>query len=554
MKKPSPSRNPYDFLAPAQAPDELGRLGSYRVLKLLGKGGMGVVFQAEDIPLKRLVALKVMLPQVAEDPTNRERFLREAQSAAALSHDHIIAIHQVGEERGVPYLAMPLLRGESLDDRLRRAGKLPQEEVLRIGREIADGLDAAHEAGLIHRDVKPANIWLEGSRARVKILDFGLARSVAASSQITQSGVILGTPAYMAPEQARAEKVEGRSDLFALGCVLYLLATGELPFKGSDTISTLIAVAMHEPKPPRDLDPTLSPALADLILHLLAKKPADRPPSARVVADTLTAIEQAQQATQRLATNGSRQKPVATANMRRSRFGIAIAAGLLLLGVGGVTAYFFGKDLETKETSKEAVAFKNKEGKKGGEVSERVIRPEDGGWVPLFNGKDLTGWKVFPNGTGHWKAQNGVIVSDGPRSHLFSERGDYQNFRIRIEARINNGGNSGLYFRTRFDPGLPRGYEAQIYSMLSGDPYKTGSLYGFVPVARLVAHPNEWFTQEVLADNNHIVIQVNGVTTVDFIDPKKTYTQGHIALQQHDPGTVVKFRKIEIRELVTRKP
>ena len=152
----------YDFLSPPQLADEIGRLGAYRVLKVLGSGGMGVVFQAEDPKLKRLVALKTMLPALAASRSNKERFLREARAAAAIEHDHIIPIFQVDEDRGVPFLAMPFLRGESLDDRLKRQRQLPVEEALRIAKETAEGLGAAHERDMIHRDIKPANIWLEG--------------------------------------------------------------------------------------------------------------------------------------------------------------------------------------------------------------------------------------------------------------------------------------------------------------------------------------------------------------------------------------------------------
>src|SRR5207302_3265782 len=141
-------------------------------------GGMGIVFQAEDPQLQRLVALKVMKPGLAASSSARQRFLREARAAAALEHDHIVPIYQVGEDRGVPFLAMPLLRGETLEERLEREGKPPLAEVVRIGQEIAEGLSAAHERGLMHRDIKPANLWLEGERSRVKIVDFGLARAV----------------------------------------------------------------------------------------------------------------------------------------------------------------------------------------------------------------------------------------------------------------------------------------------------------------------------------------------------------------------------------------
>jgi serine/threonine protein kinase len=288
-----PDAELYDFLAPPQSPDEIGRLGAYRILKVLGGGGMGVVFQAEDLHLRRPVALKTMLPVLAASAANRRRFDQEARAAAAIEHDHIVTIYQVGEDRGVPFIAMQLLQGESLETRLSRAGRLSAAEVLRIARQTAIGLAVAHERGLIHRDVKPSNIWLEarGEGGRVKILDFGLARSVAGDANLTRSGAILGTPAYMAPEQARGQPVDHRADLFSLGCVLYRACTGQPPFRGADVISTLMAVAEHTPPPPHQLNPQVPAGLAALIMQLLAKDPAARPSSARVVVQKVQELE-----------------------------------------------------------------------------------------------------------------------------------------------------------------------------------------------------------------------------------------------------------------------
>jgi WD40 repeat protein/serine/threonine protein kinase len=300
-------------LAPPQAPDEIGRLGSYRVLRVLGSGGMGVVFEAEDPHLKRHVALKVMRPVLAASATGRQRFIREAQLTASLEHDHIVEIHEVGEDRGVLFLAMQLLQGESLEDRLRREGRLPLAEVLRLGRETAEGLAAAHERGLIHRDIKPANLWLEAlpsvgqtflsagrvadrnvcptRRARVKVLDFGLARALDSDLHLTQSGVMAGTPQYMAPEQAEGAPVDARADLFSLGCVLYRMATGQAPFQGATTLAVLAALAMEQPPDLRTLNPEVPAELAELIGRLLAKRPPDRPATAQEVATALVGLE-----------------------------------------------------------------------------------------------------------------------------------------------------------------------------------------------------------------------------------------------------------------------
>ena len=228
---------------------------------------MGIVFQAEDTHLNRAVAVKAMLPEVAKKTSARERFLREARAAAALEHDHIVAIFHVGEEGGVPYLVMPMLKGCSLEDYLKkkqgdRAGApLTVGQILKLGREMARGLVAAHEVGLIHRDIKPANVWLDATAGgRVKILDFGLARPAESDATLTQSGVIVGTPAYMAPEQAQGLKVDGRADLFSLGCVLYRLCSGRLPWKGENAMATLMAVSTEETTSLSQLKPDLPPA------------------------------------------------------------------------------------------------------------------------------------------------------------------------------------------------------------------------------------------------------------------------------------------------------
>jgi serine/threonine protein kinase len=279
-----------ELLEPAQDSGELGRLGKYRILKVLGAGGMGVVYLAEDSVLRRSVALKALRPGLTTNLTARDRFLREARSSAALNHDNVVTLYEVGESHNLPFLAMQFLQGEALDVRLKREKSLPLDEVLRIGRETAEGLAAAHGLGLIHRDIKPANLFLEAPRGRVKILDFGLARSTAGEPQLTKFGTIVGTAGYLSPEQASGKPVDARSDLFSLGCVLYRLTTGVLPFQGEDILALLTALVTTKPTPPQEVNPDVPPALSDLILRLLSQQPDRRPASAREVADALDAI------------------------------------------------------------------------------------------------------------------------------------------------------------------------------------------------------------------------------------------------------------------------
>src|SRR5262245_47906815 len=239
---------PLDFLAPSRRPGSLGRLGHYEVFEVVGAGGMGIVLRAFDQKLHRVVAIKVLLPALASSGSARHRFVREARAAAAVTHDNVIDIHGVEDDGPIPYLIMQFIAGQTLQQKLDRTGPLPVKEILRLGIQIADGLAAAHRHGLVHRDVKPANILLENGIERVKITDFGLARAVD-DATVTQSGLIAGTPEYMSPEQANGEKVDSRSDLFSLGSVLYALGAGHPPFRADTALAVLRRVCEDTPRP-----------------------------------------------------------------------------------------------------------------------------------------------------------------------------------------------------------------------------------------------------------------------------------------------------------------
>ncbi len=266
-------------------------LEHFRILKKLGEGGMGTVYEAQDTRLNRSVALKVLRPELLSKPDAKQRLLREARSVAGLSHDNILTIHHVGEVDGNIYFVMPILEGETLADRLKRKQILSVNECTKFGTQIAQGLKYAHDQGIVHRDIKPANIWLETKLDdRIKILDFGLARKNQGDATITTDGTIVGTPAYMAPEQTRSGAVDPRADLFSLGVILYELSTGKRPFVGDDTLSVLTSIAVDEPAAPHRVNPNIPKSYSDLVMKLLEKKTIHRLQNANEVLEELQAI------------------------------------------------------------------------------------------------------------------------------------------------------------------------------------------------------------------------------------------------------------------------
>jgi eukaryotic-like serine/threonine-protein kinase len=342
---------PLGFLAPATRPDSLGRIGHYEVLQVLGQGGFGIVFRAFDDVLHRVVAVKVLSPQMAATSPARKRFLREARSSAQVRHENVVQVYEVGEQP-LPYIAMEFIPGETLQQRLDRTGPIDVVEVVRIGRQIAEGLAAAHATDLIHRDIKPGNILLEGGQLRVKITDFGLARA-ADDASMSQSGIIAGTPMFMAPEQARGETLDQRADLFGLGSVLYVMAAGRPPFRANGTLAVLKRVAEDTPRPIREIIPETPQWLCDIIVHLQAKNPADRFQSAREVADLLADCEAQLKANSRLKdfSRIPRNKQLAVGRSGRRKWGASAAAVLLpvlalaVTEISGVSNLFRGQQV-----------------------------------------------------------------------------------------------------------------------------------------------------------------------------------------------------------------
>ncbi|MEM9346770.1 MAG: serine/threonine-protein kinase [Planctomycetota bacterium] len=280
----------YDDLEPwidRSDSDGAEALDSYALIECIGRGGMGIVFKARDIQNNRLVALKTMLPELARDELSRDRFMREARAIAAVHHPNVVAMHDVSEVKGLPYLIMEHVDGISLEYRMRNDPKLNPDEIIRIAAAVADGLAACHERAVVHRDIKPSNVLIRKEDSAVKITDFGLA-AIANTPTLTQNGYLSGTPDYVAPERlAIGAEADERSDLFSLGCLLYKMSTGEEPFGGESPLITLHRIATDDPPPVRTKNPAIPLHLEKAIASLMTKRPDDRPPSAKAARDML---------------------------------------------------------------------------------------------------------------------------------------------------------------------------------------------------------------------------------------------------------------------------
>jgi serine/threonine protein kinase len=328
-----------DFLEPAGHPEMLGRIGRYDVERLIGAGGMGVVLKAYDTELHRVVAIKVLLPHLATSSAARRRFAREAKAAAAVVHEHVIPIYNVESEVSLPYLVMQFVPGHSLQARVDEQGPLEIKEVLRIARQAAAGLAAAHAQGVVHRDVKPANILLEDSVDRVLLSDFGLARTVD-DATLTRSGVLAGTPHYMSPEQASGQNVDQRSDLFSLGSVIYFMCTGRPPYRSDSPMAVLNRICNEPHRPIDDVNPDVPIELAELVDRLLAKNPAERFATAQEVESHVASLLSDLQQGRRLRRRGwLRHFRHRASSWKRSSIGVA--AAILCMLIGATATHFW---------------------------------------------------------------------------------------------------------------------------------------------------------------------------------------------------------------------
>ena len=330
--------------------DLAGRtLGSYQITEELGRGGMAIVYRAYQPSLNRYVAIKVLPPQLSFDQQFVDRFQREARAAANLRHPNIVVIHDVGHHDGTYYIVMEYLEGRTLKELVEQTGPLPPQRAARIVEQIAAALDYAHQRGFVHRDVKPANVFV-GEGDRVTLTDFGIAKAASETEHLTRTGTLMGTPEYMSPEQAEGGAVDHRTDLYALGVVLYQMLVGQVPFRGTTPHAVLHDVIYEAPPRPRQVYPNVSPALEPVVLKAIAKQPDDRyQRGAELVKDLRQAL------TGSRANAGSVPLPPTAMSARQGRSPViwilAGIAAVLVLVTGGVLALVATEDRETPTPS-----------------------------------------------------------------------------------------------------------------------------------------------------------------------------------------------------------
>jgi hypothetical protein len=628
-------------------PPELAGHPRYRILRELGRGGMGVVYHAEQTMMDRQVAIKVISGSLLASADALERFRREVRAAARLVHPNIVVAYDAEQAGDLHMLVMEFVPGQTLAQVLQQKGTLPVALACHYVRQAALGLQHAFEQGMVHRDIKPQNLMLT-PKGQVKVLDFGLAKLASergGGQGLTAVNAYMGTPEYSAPEQAAdARDADIRADLYSLGCTLYCLLAGRPPFQGGTAVQTILAHLDQAPRPLPEVRPEVPAGLWAIVARLLAKDKAQRyqkpvevaqalapfcKPRSKVAASPAVpvGVPPSEQVTTLPRDTGplpvvAKTSPqVAAAPVPGSRHGrswwvlgclVTVVAVLGLAGglVGGLllraspspaavileidppdAAVFVDGQKTTSAATQEPLRLDLPAGthdlrveKEGFATSTRQVTLEAGkterlqvrletdrvggsaaparpagpphpdGFVPLFNGKDLSGWSVYGGGTGAWKVIDGAIVSSGPASYLYTRRADFHDFDLIADVMINDGGNSGLLFRTTFAPGLPDGFEAQIHCT-ARDLNRTGSLYihrkagSYYPVRSTKVLPNEWFRYEVSTRGNHIVLKVNGTKVLDHTEEPKSFSKGHIALRQYDPATVVRFRTVDVKEL-----
>ena len=334
----------------SESSESIGILAGFRLLELIGAGGTGVVFRAHDLSLDRAVALKVLRPSLG--PVARERFVAEARAAASIDHENVVTIYQVGQQERLAWIAMKWVPGETLENRLLREGPLDEQEIRQLVEQIANGLAEAHRQQLVHRDIKPANIWISDSDGKVQILDFGLVRITDSDLALTSTGMLAGTPSFMSPEQSKGQELDTRSDLFSLGCVIYQMITGALPFGSSTILATLQAIQTQQPQSPFAAGANASADLSDLTMALLEKEPVNRIQSADLLAECLQRQRgdwpvriRSYASLDPIETKAISNKAISTKAISRVGSGPRFLGAAIVLGLLGLAAWAFAPQI-----------------------------------------------------------------------------------------------------------------------------------------------------------------------------------------------------------------
>jgi tRNA A-37 threonylcarbamoyl transferase component Bud32 len=317
------------------------QFGNYKILSELGRGGMAIVYKADELSLNRVVALKVMSPKISEDEEMIKRFQREAQAAAKLSHPNIVHVYSMGEIQGVHYFTMEYVKGRTLRQ-IRKQGPLPLPRAIGVMIEVAQALDEAHKAGLVHRDIKPSNIMIDAANGRVKVTDFGLARMVEPTTQLTVDGTFLGTPEYMSPEQCEAKPVDGRTDIYSLGVTFYELLTGKIPFTAETPASMIVKIMKGEMIPIRQVDPSIPPQVEEVIQKMLSFDRDKRYRDAAELAAILEKLRAQVSVSDRATQVSTVRRGDAAKKPDRLVLGIAAVLVLALVGAGILLAIQYG--------------------------------------------------------------------------------------------------------------------------------------------------------------------------------------------------------------------
>jgi serine/threonine protein kinase len=359
-------------LTPSENPAAIGRLGKYDILQVLGHGGMGVVLRGYDVELRREVAIKTLNHALSASAVAKRRFMREARAAAAVNHPRVVTIYSVDQHEGIPYIVMELVRGPTLAEEIRTRGRLDPIRTIRIAAQIASGLAAAHAQGVIHRDIKPGNVMLEYDVDRCKITDFGLARATIDNVELTSREMGVGTPAYMAPEQVTEGEVDGRTDLFAQGCVMYAMLVGHSPFHGRNALETIRLVERCEPPDLRSLDNGIPEFLAAIIMQLLRKDPAERIQSAAELSDVLnrhlTMINQTKSDEQGRIPLTAPLQSISASRIRTRRFAATAVVALTCLMAGSAGWWIWASRDNGIHTSDNTVSLKRMTVSRSGEA------------------------------------------------------------------------------------------------------------------------------------------------------------------------------------------